>query len=130
MIKEKFGFDAAVDYKTAKTADELKTKVQEAAVALGADGIDMYFENVGGIHFEAAMALLKKGGRVAVCGTISSYNDAQRQKESFNLSSMIYKQQRIEGFVCMPWLSGKQGNFLKDMSQWHKGNSSQPEERE
>ena len=68
------------------------------------------------MHFEAAMAMLKIGGRVAVCGTISNYNDAAPTPPGINLGNMIYSGQRIEGFVCTPWLSGAQGNFLEDMS--------------
>lgn len=51
---------------------ELEAKLREVAP----EGIDMYFDNVGGIHFEAAMACLRPQGRVAICGTISSYNEA------------------------------------------------------
>ena len=76
------------------------------------EGIDMYFENVGGMHFEAAMSCLKIGGRVAVCGTISNYNDGKPEPAAIHISNMIYQNQRIEGFVCSPWLNGTQGNFL------------------
>ena len=79
------------------------------------DGIDMYFENVGGMNFEAAMKLLRPYGRVAVCGGIHNYNSNERNKIEFNPTSMIYTNQRIEGFVCYPWLTGKKGNFLQDM---------------
>ena len=60
------------------------------------EGIDMYFENVGGMHFEAAMSCLKIGGRVAVCGTISNYNDGKPEPAAIHISNMIYQNQRIE----------------------------------
>lgn len=66
----------------------------------------MYFENVGGMHFSAAMSCLKEGGRVAVCGAISVYNDGMPAPDSLHITNMIYNRQRIEGFVCTPWLSG------------------------
>jgi NADPH-dependent curcumin reductase CurA len=53
-----------------------------------------------------------------VCGGISQYNNAEKTPLKFFPTDMIYTFQRVEGFVCMPWLSGKKGNFLKDMSGW------------
>ena len=67
LIKTKFGFDAAIDYKTKPTAADLAAAVKEHAPK----GIDMYFENVGGAHFEAAFNSLRPGGRIAVCGGIA-----------------------------------------------------------
>ena len=119
LIKEKFGFDGAIDYKAVTGgAEELAKKIKESSAA----GIDMYFENVGGMHFEAAMACLKAHGRVAICGCISRYNDASGAAplNKIDISQMIYSFQRIEGFVCMPWLGGAKGAFLKEMSAWHK----------
>jgi NADPH-dependent curcumin reductase CurA len=114
FIKEVFGFDEAIDYKSVSTAEELSALLKAAAP----DGIDMYYENVGGIHFEAAMANLRPGGRVAVCGTISAYNESTVQYVKLNLGQLIYARQRIEGFVASPWLSGQKGNFLVDMAKW------------
>jgi NADPH-dependent curcumin reductase CurA len=125
IILDQYGFDAHVDYKQASNIQDLKGMLKEAAP----DGIDMYFENVGGMHFETAMSALRSQGRIAVCGCIANYNkntsaEAGSLDESvlnkINIADMIYSAQRIEGFVCMPWLSGAKGNFLKDMSRWLK----------
>uniref|UniRef100_A0A7S2BSP8 Enoyl reductase (ER) domain-containing protein n=1 Tax=Florenciella parvula TaxID=236787 RepID=A0A7S2BSP8_9STRA len=121
LVKAKFGFDHAIDYKELSSDDkaaELASKIKEAVP----DGIDMYFENVGGYHFEAAMATLRPKGRIAVCGSISTYNyeSGTAPLNNINISQMIYTFQRIEGFVCMPWLTGRQGNFLADVSQWYR----------
>jgi len=117
LITEKFGFDHSIDYKTVSTSADLAAKIKECS-----DGIDMYFENVGGMHFEAAMSTLRPHGRIAVCGCISRYNDASGTAplNTIDISQMIYTFQRVEGFVCMPYLSGAKMNFLKDMSEWHK----------
>lgn len=116
LVKEKFGFDHAIDYKTCNTAEDLM-----AALKVGApDGIDMYFENVGGFHFEAAFNSLRNGGRIAVCGQIAEYNSAVPNLCKINPMKMIYSAQRIEGFVSGPWLIGKKGSFLKDMHGWLK----------
>ena len=117
-IKEKFGYDHAIDYKTCKDADELKAKLKECAP----DGIDMYFENVGGMHWDAAFGSLKPKGRIAVCGVISQYNDSSFAASSLPLWALIYPQIKIEGFVCFEWLAGKKGHFLRDMVRyWKKG---------
>ena len=107
IIREQFGFDHSVDYKTVSTAEELAAKVRDCVP----EGIDCYFENVGGIHFEAAMSLLKRHGRIAVCGSISSYNSAKPEYCKINISNMIYSFQRVEGFVCHPWLTHQKGIF-------------------
>jgi hypothetical protein len=116
FIKTAFGFDSAIDYKQVKTEAELRALVKQASPE--GKGIDMYFENVGGIHFEAAYNSLKPYGRIAVCGGISEYNNAEFNKVSINPMQMVYTFQRIEGFVCHPYLTGKKLNFLKDMSKY------------
>merc|ERR1712023_316568 len=91
----------------------------------------MYFENVGGIHFDAAYATLRKWGRIAICGGIANYNkalDDPTANTTLNIMQTIYTFQRIEGFVCSPWLSGKKGKFLPDMSRWLKEGKIKVEE--
>ena len=78
----------------------------------------MYYENVGGVHFESAMTALRPHGRVAVCGIISKYNDAQAARNKIDIGAMIYTFQRIEGFVATPWLRRERGDFLREMSTW------------
>jgi NADPH-dependent curcumin reductase CurA len=114
LLLEKFGFDYAIDYKTCPDKDAIVAELKRCAP----EGIDMYFENVGGIHFEAAMECLRPYGRVAVCGAISEYKDKVPKGQAFQPLNLIYKFQRIEGFMCMPWLSGKKGNFHAEMPQY------------
>jgi NADPH-dependent curcumin reductase CurA len=78
----------------------------------------MYFENVGGMHFEAAMQCLRPEGRVAICGVISDYNKAKMSPNKIYISNMIYTEQTIQGFHCLPWLLGEKGLFLDDMAGW------------
>ena len=66
-LTDELGFDAAFDYKDGPVA--------RAAARRGADGIDVYFDNVGGEHLEAAISALADFGRVALCGAIATYND-------------------------------------------------------
>ncbi|CAE7557797.1 P2 [Symbiodinium microadriaticum] len=123
LIKEKFGFDHAIDYKTIANVDELKGALR----AVAPDGIDMYFENVGGIHFDAALACLRPHGRIAVCGGISHYNE-KPDLNLINPMELIYSFQRIEGFMFIPWLTGKKGNFLGDMQSYLREGKIIPQE--
>eukprot|EP01039_Chlorochromonas_danica_P000629 gene629-684_t len=116
FVKSFYGYDHCIDYKGVHSAEDLIAKVREVAP----EGIDMYFENVGGIHFEAALKLLRPRGRIAICGQIADYNKKDTPTYQVNTMGMIYTQQRIEGFVCSEWLTGQKGNFLAEMSAWLK----------
>ena len=116
LIKEKYGFDHAIDYKTISDAAGMTAALKEVAP----DGIDMYFESVGGMHFEAAFNSLRPHGRIAVCGEIAEYSAEHPNLSPISLMKMIYTFQRIEGFVCGPWLRHERGDFISDMSGWIK----------
>jgi NADPH-dependent curcumin reductase CurA len=111
LISE-LGFDGAIDYKQNPTTEALRAALEKEAP----QGIDMYFDNVGGSHFEAAFQSLRPGGRIAVCGGISQYNEASPSSVKINPLAMIYSAQRIEGFLCFPWL--RKGSFLAEMKRW------------
>ena len=89
-LKE-IGFDAAFDYH-----DGVLPQLREAAP----EGIDVYFENVGGEHLEAAIEVLKVHGRIAVCGLISAYNATTPPAGPANFGQVISKRLRIEGFLA------------------------------
>lgn len=90
-VVEDLGFDAAFSYKDGPVARQLR----EAAP----DGIDAYFDNVGGEHLEAAVGSLRLNGRIAVCGAISVYNDTEPAPGPRNLSRLIQTRGRIQGFL-------------------------------
>ena len=90
-VVEDLGFDAAFSYKDGPVSRQLR----EAAP----DGIDVYFDNVGGEHLEAAIGSLRQGGRIAICGAISVYNDTEAAPGPRNLSRLIQTRGRIEGFL-------------------------------
>eukprot|EP00930_Biecheleria_cincta_P069437 TRINITY_DN57182_c0_g1_i1.p1 TRINITY_DN57182_c0_g1~~TRINITY_DN57182_c0_g1_i1.p1 ORF type:complete len:350 (-),score=57.59 TRINITY_DN57182_c0_g1_i1:169-1218(-) len=124
MVKEKFGFDHCIDYKLCQRPKDLIVALREVVPK----GIDMYFENVGGMHFEAAMSCLRIGGRIAVCGIISQLSDKRPEANKIHIANMIYSKQRIEGFECGPWLSGQRGSFLTDMAAYMKDGKVKIEE--
>uniref|UniRef100_A0A0A9DCQ8 Enoyl reductase (ER) domain-containing protein n=1 Tax=Arundo donax TaxID=35708 RepID=A0A0A9DCQ8_ARUDO len=90
LLKSKFGFDDAFNYKTEK---DLAAALQRCLP----DGIDIYFDNVGGATLDAALLCMRRGGRVVVCGMISQYNLAEPDGVR-NLMCIIPKAVRVEGF--------------------------------
>ncbi|MBD3781970.1 MAG: NADP-dependent oxidoreductase [Micrococcales bacterium] len=90
-LTEDLGFDAAFSYRDGRVSDHLRE--------LAPDGIDVYFDNVGGEHLEAAIGSLRLGGRIAVCGMISVYNDTEPAPGPRNLSRLIQTRGRIQGFL-------------------------------
>ena len=90
-LTEELGFDAAFNYKDAPVAEQL---AQTAP-----DGIDVYFDNVGGEHLEAAIGALHPFGRAAICGMISRYNDTSAQPGPVNLPLLVAKRLQLRGFL-------------------------------
>jgi NADPH-dependent curcumin reductase CurA len=86
------GFDAAFDYH-----DGVYPQLKAAAP----DGIDVYFDNVGGEHLEAALSVLNLHGQVAVCGMISVYNATEPTPAPRNLSQLIKKRLSVRGFLVL-----------------------------
>jgi NADPH-dependent curcumin reductase CurA len=86
-------FDACIDYK----ADNVAKKIAE----LCPTGVDLYFDNVGGAILDAALGKLAMHGRVVICGGISSYNAVGRPPGISNISNLIVKRGKMEGFVIL-----------------------------
>ena len=87
--------DHAIDYTTLENRDgDEERPIWTSGCIIAPDGIDMYYENVG-VHFESAMTA--SHGRVAVCGIISKYNDAQAAHNKIDIGAMIYTFQRSRG---------------------------------
>ncbi|MFF4606197.1 NADP-dependent oxidoreductase [Streptomyces sp. NPDC001339] len=109
LLVEEYGFDAAFNYKNGDVARQLK----EAAP----DGIDVYFDNVGGDHLEAAISSLNVHGRVAVCGMISMYNATEPSPAPRNLAMVIGKRLRLQGLVVTDH-ADLQSQFVEEVSAW------------
>lgn len=117
-LKE-LGFDAAFDYHDGRVVDQLR----EAAP----DGIDVYFDNVGADHLEAAITVLNPGGRIAMCGAIAQYNETEPPAAPRNLALAIGKQLRIQGFLVGPY-ADKMGEYADKMGGWLADGSVQFDE--
>ncbi|WP_431875304.1 NADP-dependent oxidoreductase [Micromonospora marina] len=103
------GFDAAFDYHDGPVYKQLK--------AAAPDGVDVYFDNVGGDHLEAAIGAMNLHGRAAICGMISQYNATEPQPAPRNLALVIGKRLTLRGFLV-----GDHGHlrdqFVQEMAGW------------
>jgi NADPH-dependent curcumin reductase CurA len=108
-LRDEVGLDAVINYTTQPLAEGLADATP--------NGIDVYFENVGGAHLDAALPRMNVRGRIPVCGMISTYNGGGEGVR--NLFSLIYGRVRMEGFVAsdFPHL---QAAFVDDMTGWLK----------
>ncbi|MFD2078313.1 hypothetical protein SAMN05421678_114146 [Actinopolymorpha cephalotaxi] len=106
---EEVGFDAAFDYHDGPVAESLK--------AAAPDGIDVYFDNVGGDHLEAALGSLRTHGRVAVCGMISQYNSTEPPAAPRNLGLLIAQRLTVRGFLVADH-ADLQDQFVGEMAGW------------
>ncbi len=109
-LTDELGVDAAFNY---KESDDLTATLKEHAP----DGVDVYFENVGGEHLQAALANLNQHGRVPVCGMISQYNNERPEAGPTNLSSIIGKRLTLRGFIVSDY-ADRAGEFYADMKKW------------
>ena len=91
LLTSRYGYDVAFNYKSGAVNRQLR--------ASAPDGIDVYFDNVGGDHLEAAIFAFNKFGRAAICGAISSYNATEPPSAPHNLSLIIGKGVSLTGFL-------------------------------
>lgn len=96
MLTDEFGFEAAINYRT-----------DDVTAAIGAacpNGVDVFFDNVGGDILEAALDHLAMRGRVVLCGAISQYNDTEPRPGPPNLMNLVINRGRMEGFIIMDYM--------------------------
>ncbi|WP_434589100.1 NADP-dependent oxidoreductase [Streptomyces sp. A5-4] len=108
-LTEKYGFDAAFNYKDGPVAPQLR----EAAP----DGIDVYFDNVGGEHLEAAMSSFNVHGRATICGMIAQYNNTEATPGPRNMALIIGKRLRLQGVLVGDHVA-LQPQFVEEVSGW------------
>ncbi|GAA2335212.1 NADP-dependent oxidoreductase [Streptomyces cuspidosporus] len=109
LLTQEYGFDAAFNYKEGPVAEQLK----EAAP----DGIDVYFDNVGGEHLEAAIGRMNVHGRITICGMIAQYNATEPPAAPRNLALVIGKRLRIQGMLVQDHQHLQQ-RFVEEVGGW------------
>ncbi|MGW0081468.1 NADP-dependent oxidoreductase [Streptomyces sp. NPDC003393] len=109
LLLEEYGFDAAFNYKNGPVSEQLR--------AAAPHGVDVYFDNVGGDHLEAAIGSLNRGGRIAICGMISVYNATEPVPGPRNLARLIQTRGRIEGFLVGDHYD-LQPQFVREVGPW------------
>ncbi|UTA67791.1 MULTISPECIES: NADP-dependent oxidoreductase [Emticicia] len=108
-VVEELGFDACVDYKTGN----LRRNMKEACP----DGVDVYFDNVGGEILDTALTLINMKARIVICGAISQYNVIQKPVGPSNYMSLLVNRARMEGIVVFD-NAANYGKAIKEMAGW------------
>jgi NADPH-dependent curcumin reductase len=109
-LKDELGFDAAINYKTESVLESLKQHCP--------DGIDVYFENVGGEILDAVLSLINLRARIVLCGPISQYNATEPVPGAYNLLNIVTRRARLEGFIILDYFNRAQ-EALADLGQWY-----------
>lgn len=110
---EALGFDACLDRR--------EGRLQERLAAACPDGIDVYFENVGGEVLDAVLPLLNLGARMPVCGFIAHYNQPSSSRQDLRpqlLATVLQKRVRMQGFIILDHYADRFEEFRRDMGQW------------
>jgi len=111
-LKSKFGFDDALNYKT-------NSDMRKALEAFAPNGVDMYFDNVGGDISDAVIMNMNKYGRIAICGTISSYNDSEVAVGPRLQPYLLKNSMLMQGFIVSNYADKFQA-AMKDLITWFK----------
>ncbi|MET8776630.1 NADP-dependent oxidoreductase [Nocardia sp. NPDC004654] len=109
MLTEELGFDAAIDYRN----ESVLSRLREGAPK----GIDIYFDNVGGEILDAALANLRRGARVVLCGAISAYNDETLAPGPSRYMSLLVFRASMTGFVVFDY-ADRYGEAVQQIAQW------------
>ncbi len=111
FLKEECGFDVAFNYKTGP--------IQKLLPQAAPDGIDVYFDNVGGETLEAALTSMRLHGRIIACGGISGYNVKRPQAGPTNLFYIITKRLTMKGVLVFDWID-QQAAFEKELGGYYR----------
>ncbi len=111
FLREECGFDIAFDYRAGPVIEQLQLEAP--------DGIDVYFDNVGGEALEAALTALRLHGRIIACGGISGYNEEKPRPGPSNLFNMITKRLTMKGLLVRDWLD-QQGEFEAEVGGYFR----------
>jgi len=108
-LTDDLGFDFAIDYR--------HENVRKRLAEIAPNGVDVYFENVGGDVGNAVLANLAKGARVALCGLVSQYNADNNPVDGLNLLPVLLKSGTVQGFILLDYLH-RLGEASSKLGQW------------
>ncbi len=106
---KQFGYDACIDYKRGPIFPGLAQHCPE--------GVDVYFDNVGGDILDAVLARLRMKARIVLCGAVSQYNNTTPIQGPKNYMSLLVNRARMEGIVVFDW-APRYGEAARQMGQW------------
>lgn len=109
VLTDELGFDAAIDYR----AQDVRRALREHAP----DGVDVYFDNVGGEILDAVLAQLAMHARVVICGAISQYNNESGMRGPSNYMMLLVRRARMEGFVVFDYAK-RYGEAAQEIAGW------------
>jgi len=107
---DELGLDAAVDYKAGNLAADLKAACPQ--------GVDVYFENVGGEILDAVLPLMNTFGRIPLCGLISAYNATTPPPGPRNLRYVLTQRLKMQGLIVFDW-ADRIHEAIRDLGKWH-----------
>ena len=109
-LRDELDLDAVINYKEGVLRKSLKSAAP--------NGLDVYFDNVGGEHLDAALPRMNVWGRIPICGMISAYNNFGAISTGVTtLSNMVYQRITMQGFVVFDF-EDRREQFLSDMKEW------------
>jgi NADPH-dependent curcumin reductase CurA len=108
-LTETLGFDAAINYKS----ESVRERLQEVCP----NGIDVFFDNVGGKILDAVLELINVGARIVICGMISQYNAVKPVPGPYNFRNILTQRARAEGFIVLDY-ANRYDEAYQDLAKW------------
>ena len=112
FVVGELGFDACIDYKAAG-----KSAVKDGLKQHCPNGVDVYFDNVGGDILDTVLTRINRKARIVICGAISQYNNTTPVKGPSNYLSLLVNRARMEGIVVFDW-ADRYGEGIAQIAQW------------
>jgi NADPH-dependent curcumin reductase CurA len=111
FVVNELKFDACIDYKAGSVRDGLKQHCP--------NGVDVYFDNVGGEILDTVLTRINRGARIVICGAISQYNNTAPVRGPSNYLSLLVNRARMQGMVVFDY-AARYGEAVRDIAQWMK----------
>jgi NADPH-dependent curcumin reductase CurA len=112
-LKDELGYDAAIDHRAAKDMKAMAAALGEAAP----DGIDVYFDNVGGMTLDAVLSRINLHARIAICGMISEYNQTEPELAPRPTRALLVQRARMQGLIVFDW-ADRYPEGMAQMAAW------------